>query len=93
MIATDSKFAEKISSFVITQKVSSPQGTIRLSRQSVKTLTIALGLLIDKQYSKFFVYNIKYAQFSSLQNCIQKYISYFAKTKQKKFQQQFEEKQ
>ena len=44
MIATDSRTAEKIASSVITQKVSSPQGTIRLSRKSGKALTITSGL-------------------------------------------------
>ena len=36
MIATDSRTAEKIASSVITQKAFSPQGTIRLSRESGK---------------------------------------------------------
>ena len=43
MIATDSRTAEKFASSVITQKVSSPQGTIRLSRESGKALTITPG--------------------------------------------------
>ena len=43
MIVTDSRTAEKIASSVITQKVSSPQGTIRLSRESGKALTITPG--------------------------------------------------
>ena len=43
MIATDSRSAEKFASSVITQKVSSPQGTIRLSRESGKALTITPG--------------------------------------------------
>ena len=43
MIATDSGTAEKFASSVITEKVSSPQGTIRLSRESGKALTITPG--------------------------------------------------
>ena len=43
MISTDSRTAEKIAVSVITQKVSSPQGTIRLNRESGKALTITPG--------------------------------------------------
>ena len=43
MIATDSRTTEKVASSVITQKVSSPQGTVRLSRESDKDLTITQG--------------------------------------------------
>ena len=43
MIATDSRTAEKIASSAIIQKVSSPQGTIRLSRESGKASTITPG--------------------------------------------------
>ena len=40
IIATDSRTAEKIVFFVITQKLSSPQSIIRLSSKSGKALTI-----------------------------------------------------
>ena len=43
IISTDSRTAEKIAASVITQKVSSPQGTIRLNRESGKALTITPG--------------------------------------------------
>ena len=43
MTATDSRTAEKIASSAITQKLSSPQGTIRLSRESGKASTITPG--------------------------------------------------